>query len=243
MATPPGGDDLGLDADSHPTVVISYGEPPAHPAAADGTGVPTGAVGGRRARRLDGGRRAARLTPSPLGRAVVPIALALVSAVALAAAWARLQDTPGTLTAVPAAVTPSLSPVPTPGGSVAPSPTAPLVARPSAAAPSAARPTPSATPTSVARDRSMPVVVLNATRRQGLAARVAARLRADGWRVVAIGNWTRGGVGGTTAYLVGHARAGATMRHDIPTAEVVGALRPGMRARTLTLVVGPDYPS
>ena len=84
--------------------------------------------------------------------------------------------------------------------------------------------------------------MLNATSRAGLAAKVAAKLRADGWQVISIGNWTGGGITQTTAYLIGHVHAQATMQSDIKTATIVNALLPGMRPKTMTLVIGPDYP-
>jgi hypothetical protein len=84
--------------------------------------------------------------------------------------------------------------------------------------------------------------VLNATPRTGLAARVAKMLRAAGWTVVSVGNYTRGGVPATTVFASGHANAVATMRSDLPTqdrvSQPVGSMKPGR----ITVVVGPDYP-
>jgi hypothetical protein len=108
--------DHELEADTQPTVITPFAqqadlpvpgfaspEPQLGDFHADDI-LPVMPVGGRRSRREsgDGDPESAaagastydpqRSTPSPLGRLVVPIALALVSAVALFAAWSHLQD-------------------------------------------------------------------------------------------------------------------------------------------------------
>jgi hypothetical protein len=236
--------------------------------------LPVTPPGGRRSRRealesdpdhVDGGATTAgerRTTPSPLGRLVVPIALALVSAVALFAAWTHLQDTSTSTVPVgaggPSASSPAIptfdaspgastSPTSATSPSDSPSPAAssPAASSPAASSPAASSPpasSPAATPSVLTSfDRQPPVIVLNATNRPGLASKVAAKLRAQGWKVVSVGNWRRGGVTSTTSYMIGHLKAAATMQHDLPTVTLVDGLLPGMQKLHLTLVIGDDY--
>lgn len=225
--------------DDQPTVVLTaYGEMPAY--SSDNV-LPSGPVGGRRRDARDertGPPR--RTTPTLLGRIVLPISLALVSGVALVAAWTHLQDTRATQTptatvshraGAPAAVAPSVAPSAAPSVAVAPSAAPSVTATPAAASPSAS-----------VVDRSVPVVVLNSTRRTGLAAKVAARLRADGWTVVSVGNYRGGRITATTVFAEGHAAAVTTMRRDLPTRDAVALPVGAMSAARLTVVVGPDYP-
>lgn len=192
------------------------------------------------------GRRAkppVERTPSPLGRIVLPVVLMILAAVALVGAWRQLtvQD-------------PNLAggPGPTKSASVSPSPT------PSASASSTASQKPSPTPTkssasptksaspsasAVVIDRSVPVTVLNGTRRTGLAARVADDLRAKGWTVVSIGNWRGGGVDTTTVFVVGRDDAAATMRRDLKAADATEEPIGAMRTNRITVVVMDDYPT
>ncbi len=234
------------------------------------TVLPVGPVGGRRMRdgAAGGGSGAGGgpSTPSPAGRFLVPVALAIVSVVALVAAWTHLgQHDPETVS-VGASTISSLPPVPTLSAPAAPTGGASVPAAPTGAAssptstpatstsPSAgtsgpaasSTASPSAPPSSAVAptdpDRSVPVVVLNATGRPGLASKVAAKLRAQGWNVVTVGNWTRGGVTQTTVFLNGHVRAAATMQRDVSTADVVTLPLAGMPKLRLILVIGPDYP-
>jgi hypothetical protein len=198
-------------------------------------------------------------TPTPLGRAVLPIALALVSVVALWAAWSHLSsDDQNAASPGPSAT----APVGVPGGSTSPSPTTAASTSPSSStstspsattstspsgSPSAApsgSPSASATaPVTPTVDRSVPVVVLNATGRPGLAAKVAANLRAKGWKVTSVGNWTRGGITATTIFLNGHVDAARTITGDFPQA--TGSIqlpKPGMPPLRMVIVVGKDYP-
>jgi hypothetical protein len=220
--------------DDHPTVVLTaYGELPAY---SPDNVLPSGPVGGRRREARDARTHPPRrTTPTRLGRIVLPLSLALVSGVALVAAWTHLEDSRATQT--PTAVVSHRASTPAPA---VPS-TAPSVA--ASAAPSVA-PSASATPAAAAPvvDRSVPVVVLNSTRRTGLAAKVAARLRADGWRVVSIGNYRGGGITATTVFAQGHAAAVTTMRGDLPTRDAVARPVGAMSTARLTVVVGPDYP-
>ncbi|MFN8157232.1 MAG: LytR C-terminal domain-containing protein [Candidatus Nanopelagicales bacterium] len=191
-------------------------------------------------------------TPSGPGRVIVPAAVALVSAVALAAAWMHLESDRSAEVAQPAPVT-SQSPAPSGSPSTAPSASASTRPSPSSSASASPKPTASASPaassTATAKpvgtvDRSVPVVVLNATGRPGLAAKVAAKLRAEGWKVTSVGNWTKGGIDATTIYLNGHVAARDTMIKDLPAADGrVELPLAGMPKMRLVVVVGKDYPA
>jgi len=193
-------------------------------------------------------------TPTPLGRVVLPLALALVSVVALWAAWSHLSSddqstaSPGTSATAPVvgpsgSTSPSTSPTGTsPSSSASSSPSASASGSHSTA-PSGSPSATATTPAAATVDRSVPVVVLNATGRPGLAARVAAQLRAKGWKVTSVGNWTRGGISATTIFLNGHVDAARTITGDFPQAS--GAIqlpKPGMPPLRMVIVVGNDYP-
>jgi hypothetical protein len=90
-------------------------------------------------------------------------------------------------------------------------------------------------------DRSVPVVVLNSTKRTGLAAKVAKQLRAEGWTVVLVGNF-RGLLAITTVYAEGHDDAVATMQSDLPTRDRQKPPFGAMNPKRLTVVIGADYP-
>ena len=264
---PPVGAPVHLDAAGHavpddeqPTVVLATG--PAPPAYSHDDVLPVGPVGG--------GRRAARVAsapprrtgPTPLGRVVLPAALAVVSGVALVFGWVTLQDdraqtaaravpTASARASVPAAPVVSTSPtaVTSTAPVVADSPSAPAASAPAASAPAASGSAPAASGSAPASspsasttvDRSVPVVVLNSTTRTGLAAKVAAQLRKAGWTVVSIGNY-RTRLAATTVFAEGHANAVATIKADLPTDESVKPPAGAMNPARLTVVLGPDYP-
>lgn len=270
-----------FEADTQPTVITPFAQQPdvpvpgfvspdAQPGDVHADDIlPVTPPGGRRSRReaaeADPGGGSAgvtyaphRTTPSPLGRLVVPIALALVSAVALFAAWTHLQDSSSSTVGLPVgAGGPSASAPPvaafssSPEASTSPSSAAPsdspsaAVSTTPASSPAASSPAPSTSPTTppvlTSFDRNPPVIVLNATNRAGLASKVAAKLRAEGWTVVSVGNWRGAPVKGTTSYMIGHLKAAATMQHDLPTVTLVDGLLPGMKKLHLTLIVGDDY--
>jgi hypothetical protein len=71
---------------------------------------------------------------------------------------------------------------------------------------------------------------------------VAQKLRAQGWQVVSVGNWTRGGIPLTTVFVTGHAEAAATMRRDVKSADGTLPTRIGMPKNRLVLVIGKDFP-
>ncbi len=85
--------------------------------------------------------------------------------------------------------------------------------------------------------------MLNGTRRTGLAAKVAADLKAKGWTVVSIGNWRAGGVDTTTVFVDGRDDAAATMRRDLKAADATETPIGSMRANRITVVIMDDYPT
>lgn len=189
-------------------------------------------------------------TPSPLGRAVLPVILVLVAVVAVGAAWRQLNASDPSTVAGP---TPSPSSSSSASGSASGSPSATSASpttspkptkssspAPTSSATSTSSPTPSTAP--VVIDRSVPVTVLNGTRRTGLAARVANELRSKGWTVVSIGNWRGGGVSTTTVFVNGRDDAAATMRRDLEAADATKAPIGAMRDNRITVVVMGDYP-
>jgi hypothetical protein len=134
-------------------------------------------------------------------------------------------------TPVPSAVRPATAAEPTSGETAS---TAPATTRPSATAEPARDPVQSA--------KSLPIVVLNQTPRTGLAAAVAGRLRAGGWRVRGVGNF-RGSVAGTTVYYPPGERAEAvTLAAILRGPDRVRPRFGNLSTRTLTVVLASDYP-
>lgn len=166
--------------------------------------------------------------------------LAVLLTLALVGGWRTLQSHHSATPVVQDAPAvrppiPTLTPVPDPT-SVRSTP----VAHPSPTA-SHATPRPSAT-ASATVDRSVPVVVLNATRRTGLAARAARSLRSQGWTVAWVGNWRGGGVDRTTVFAVGYQLDARTLRSDAGASAPVRSPLPSMPTNRVVLVLGPDYP-
>lgn len=261
--TPPApGGCADADTDEQPTVVLETGpEPPAY---SHDDVLPVGPVGGGRRAAREASTPSRRTGPTPLGRVVLPAALAVVSGVALVFGWVTLQDeraqtaaravpTASAGASVPAAPVVSTSPtaVTSTAPVVADSPSAPAASAPAASAPAASGSAPAASGSAPASspsasasatvDRSVPVVVLNSTTRTGLAAKVAAQLRKAGWTVVSIGNY-RTRLAATTVFAEGHANAVATIKADLPTDESVKPPAGAMNPARLTVVLGPDYP-
>jgi hypothetical protein len=274
-------------ADEHPTVVLAAGAAGAAYVADDV--LPAGPVGrGHRAAKephppkepkparehrsepaAHGTRepRLRRTGPTPLGRVVLPLILALVSGVAIVAGWIHLQEdraasatapnpsassssggpaapvvgpsAPGSAPSSNPTTSPTTEPAsPTPTVSDSPSPVA---STPPAVVASSPAASPSGSASSTTVDRSVPVVVLNSTSRVGLAAKVAAQLRKDGWTVVLVGNF-RGTLAVTTVYAEGNADAVATMQSDLPTKDRQKPPFGAMNPKRLTVVIGTDYP-
>lgn len=213
------------------------------PTASDHADVPSGPEDVLPARPP--GRRAKPLpeaTPSPLGRLILPVALLLVAAVAVFAAWNQLGSDDADVAGGP---TPSSSASAKPSASASPSASAkptPSSSPTASASPTPSSSSPSPSASAVVIDRSVPVTVLNGTRRTGLAATVAAQLRAKGWTVVSIGNWRGGGVDTTTVFVDGREDAAATMRRDLKAADATEEPIGAMRTNRITVVVMDDYP-
>lgn len=202
----------------------------------------------RRAEAPTGAKAAVTGGPSGPARAIIPLALAVVSVIALAAAWMHLQSDRADQTSSPAPAasstaspqpssSPSSTPSSSPSASTSPKPS------PSSTPSTAVSPTTSAPPVTKV-DRSVPVVVLNATNRPGLAKEVAAKLERLGWKVTSVGNWTKGGISATTIFLNGHVAARDTIIKDFPAAEGrVDLPLPGMPKQRMVIVIGKDYPA
>jgi hypothetical protein len=188
------------------------------------------------------GRRAKPSGGSPLGKVLLVLGVAVVCALALLGAWVTLGDD-GDPVAAPSAkpTVPTLTASPSPSASA--SATAAASPSPTPSRTASASPSPSATATRPAFevDRSVPVTVLNGTSRTGLAASVAADLRAKGWTVVSVGNWRGGGVDSTTIFAVGNRDAAATMRRDIPSSDLTTRPIGLMNRDRITVVVMDDY--
>ena len=262
----PGGPspDVDLDApvsEQPPAIAYPYPEDDNSYNATDV--LPAPPAGGRLARRRaeeearkaeapTGAKAAMTGGPSAPGRAIIPLALAVVSALALAAAWLHLQSERADSSSAPVPVV-SSSPS---AGSPKPSSSAASPSSSPSTSPSASpKPSPSSTPSAVASptssaapatkiDRSVPVVVLNATNRPGLAKEVAAKLERLGWNVTSVGNWSKGGIAATTIYLNGHVDARGTIIKDLPAADGrVDLPLPGMPKQRMVIVIGKDYPA
>src|SRR5512139_2303386 len=191
-------------------------------------------------------RRGAHRTRRNLAAAVVPSLLAVASVAALVTAlyvW-RGQDpsvtgaaaaeraTAAAPTATASATPPRASSAPATSAASSPRSTASRSAAPSSP-PAVSSPAPVG---------HLEVVVLNQTRRKGLAHEVAQLLRARGWTVVKEGNF-RGQVPATTVYypLGGEAEARAAAS-ALPTTPRVRERFGNLAKNRLTVVVTDDYP-
>ena len=137
-------------------------------------------------------------------------------------------QSPTTSVAAPSSLTPTSA---APKGS--PTVTAPATTSAPAAAPT------SAAATSTAR---APLTVLNNSTVSGLAATAAARFRAGGWQVRAVGNFT-GRVAHTTAYYApGQEAAAQALAAQFPSIQRVRPRFAGLPGSGLTVVVTRDFP-
>jgi hypothetical protein len=126
----------------------------------------------------------------------------------------------------------------------------PATTNASATAEKTADPTVTTSPTATATRTASPdlrsevaIVVLNETTRGGLAATVAARLRAKGWNVSGVGNF-RGVVPATTVYYPdGHADAAQAAAKSLPTPVRIRPRFGNLSTTRLTVVVTTNYPS
>ena len=169
---------------------------------------------------------------------VAPVVGALVVlAVVIGLVWILGKDD-GPVTANPADPTASAPPLSVASPSAQPS-------VPSTPTPTVSTDTP---PTAgsgaevAARDR-FEVVVLNQTRRAGLAATVAEILRGDGWDVASIGNFG-GTVPETTVYFPAGGEPAATeLAARLQVTARVLPVFPAIDAERLTVIVTDNYPA
>ena len=86
------------------------------------------------------------------------------------------------------------------------------------------------------------VVVLNQTRRQGLAEQVATFLESEGWEVRSTGNW-RGAVPSTTVYYpTGLDEAAAALAATLPGSDRTRPRQSNMAGDALTVILHESYP-
>jgi hypothetical protein len=188
-------------------------------------------------------RRGAHRTGRGLLNAVMPSVLAVVAVAALVtslAVW-RGEDPaqPTASASTDSAGTPSreaLSEAPS-SPAVSSTVTATTKKKKHQAGTSTAPATPSTAPSDVE------VVVLNETRRSGLAGTVADVLRGKGWTVPTVGNF-RGTVATTTVYYPEGAEAAAQAAAEmLPTTPRIRPRFGNLSTSRLTVVVTDNYPS
>ena len=199
--------------------------------------------------RTPGARRGAHRTSRDLAGSLVPSLLAMLAVTALVVSlyvW-RGEDADTDRTRQTADRS---SAAPMTSGSAAPK-TTPASDPPPSRATSASTP-----PASVATTKKLSkpaatadvvggieVVVLNQTRRGGLAASVAELLRGKGWEVPATGNF-RGEVPATTVYYPDGAEAQARLAAaGLPTEPRIRPRFGNLSPSRLTVVVTDSYPS
>jgi hypothetical protein len=108
----------------------------------------------------------------------------------------------------------------------------------------APRPTPTTEPTSTPKPTAsadhrrdgIKVLVLNATRKPGLAAGVADKAKKAGWKVADIGNWPYPAAQNAVFYPDGHEAEGALLGEDL-SIKSVRPNRPGMSTDQLTVIL------
>lgn len=178
-------------------------------------------------------RRGAHRAPRrPLARLAPWIGALVVLAVVIGLAWTLGRDDDPVTTDEGGPATTATPPVP----SVAPS-----SAPPPSPIPTPPPPTAGTGTEAPARDR-FEVVVLNQTRRAGLAATVAEALRADGWNVASTGNFG-GMVPETTVYFPAGGEPAATeLAARLPVTPRVRPVFPAIDAERLTVIITDNYP-
>jgi hypothetical protein len=184
-------------------------------------------------------RRGAHRTGYGIAGAVLPSLLAVLAVASLITALAvwRGED-PGPPGAAASTSTPSSS---REALSQAPSTAAPASTPPEASATTDDGDSGSDAATRPA-DFAVEVVVLNQTRRAGLAGEVATRLRGKGWTVPVVGNF-RGVVPATTVYYPpGQEAAAQAAAEGLPTAPRIRPRFGNLSTARLTVVVTDTYP-
>ena len=193
-------------------------------------------------------RSGSHRAPRNVLAAVLPSVLAVAAVAALVTSLAVWQSERDTVTRAAAATgTPATERGP------GPEETEPAENTPAATTAAASTPPPTPTPepagpspgeTVDRRDpaREMTVVVLNQTTRRGLAAQVAAELRAKGWAVSGVGNFT-GVVPATTVYYPpGGGEQALVLAEDLPVEPRTRPRFGNLSTSSLTVVVTNSYP-
>lgn len=91
-------------------------------------------------------------------------------------------------------------------------------------------------PTSAPRHQGIEVVMLNASKTAGLAAKAAKDAKSSGWKVAEVGNWIYPAVLNAVYYPQGHEEDAADLSKDLS----IDAVRPrtsGMSADYLTVIL------
>ncbi len=180
-----------------------------------------------------------------LAAAVLPPLLAVVAVAAVITSlyvWRQQSNSPDQTLRV---ATPRATASPVPHSSTPTRTTPPPSTPPASTAPPRSKSAVSTTPSkerSARPAKRLAVVVLNQTRRTGLARRVADVLRNRGWSVVAIGNF-RGTVAVTTVYYPPGAQAQAgDLAQALAVAPRTRPIFRGLPTTRLTVVVTDNYP-
>jgi hypothetical protein len=191
--------------------------------------------------RTPGARRGAHRSSRDLAGALVPSLLAVLAVTALITAlvvW-RGEDPDTILRANASTDGPTTAPISSASGS--PASTPPASSPPASSTKPPAPTTAAAKPADLVGD--LEVVVLNQTRRGGLAATVADQLRGKGWTVAHTGNF-RGQVPATTVYYPPGGKAAArAAAGDLPTEPRVLPRFGNLSTTRLTVVVTDSYPT
>lgn len=182
--------------------------------------------------------------PSPLSqtaRRLLPALASVTAVVVVILLLLVLNSRPSKPDAGPAVVPGSPSPTPSTSPSTSPSATASAPSASSSVASSVAPP-PVNEPSATQQPTAKPAVtVLNDSRRTGLAAHVAAELRARGWPIRDTGNF-RGRVAMTTAYYAAGQRSAAQeLAREFPQVKRIAPRFAGLPGVGLTLVVTRDW--
>jgi hypothetical protein len=171
-----------------------------------------------------------RLVASQVGSVV-----AVTAVLALTFAWLGPDDRRASVGSARSSA--SASPESTAAAST--STTATVSSTPSPTAVSPGVPAPMASPSV---PKAPPVVVLNQSRRSGLAGRVAVKLRAAGWTVERTGDFA-GNVSTTTVYYpTGLVAAARRLAADLPGSPRVKQRFSSLPRNRLTVIVTSDYP-
>jgi cytoskeletal protein RodZ len=188
----------------------------------------------------DGRRGAHRAKPSAL-LAALPVLFVVLAVVAIiVTTMTVLGDAGEPSSAVPAPTAPSAA-APTAPAPTSSAPTSSAASSaPSSSAPSSSTPS-SSTPPEV--DTSVPVTVLNGTRRSGLAREATEALQERGWTVPRADNYRGGSTPPTTVFYPREELAATAAAVGEVLGGAATALSDGFGDDGLTVVLGEDYRS